>query len=142
MSIIDLTGSVIVLTRDDASVHAVAGKRVGSDDDAVSWVDPKVVVREVSTTLSPGGPGNGRIAKQRGLYLFRCYGQTRIQAQELARRVASAWNQSGIRLGSSGLWLRQAWVDVIQGPINDTRRTTKPYSDVTVDVLAETRPMA
>lgn len=140
--ITDLTGSVIVLTRDDPDIAAIVAERVGSDDDGKNWVDPKVVVREVSTTLSPGGPGNGRIGKQRGLYLFRCYGSTRIQAQQLARRVASTWNQSGIRLGSGGLWVRQAWVDLINGPLNDTGRTPKPYSDVTVEILAETRPMA
>lgn len=139
---IDLTGSVIVLTRDDPTIASVVAQRVGGDDEGRNWTDPKVIVREVSTTLSPGGPGNGRIEKQRGLYLFRCYGQTRIQAQELARRVAAAWNQSGIRQGSSGLWLRQAWVDLINGPLNDTGRTTKPYSDVTVEILAEQRPMA
>lgn len=139
---IDLTGSIIVLTRDDPAIGAVVAERVGNDDDAVNWVPPMVVIRHESTTRQPGGRGNARGQKQLGRYEALCYGATRVQAEQLARLVTASWHESGIREGTNGARIRQAWVDVILGATNDVGRLKKPCAIVLIDVLAEALPMA
>jgi hypothetical protein len=140
--VIDLTGSVIVLTRGDMAVSAIVSDRVGNDDQAVNWVVPMIVIRHQSTSRMPGGQGNARISKQIGRYEARCYGKTRVEAERLARIVADSWHEAGIRDGTNGAIIRQSWVDVIIGAINDTDRLTKPYTTVLIDVLAEAQPVS
>lgn len=140
---IDLGGTIVVLTRDDPAIAAVVRDRVGTDDATANAVVPMIVIRHEETTRSPGGrQANARIEKQRGTYSALCYGTTRVQAEQLARLVAESWHERGIRDGTNGVRIRQSWADTIVGAENARAGLKKPFATVYIDVLAEAQPMA
>jgi len=63
---IDVTGSVITLTRLTPGINAIVSDRVGNDDKGANFAVPFVLVREQTTTraVGAGRQANGRISKQ------------------------------------------------------------------------------
>lgn len=134
---IDLTGSVLVRTRDDAAIVAVCGARVGTEDRGKAWRPPMVILVDEGVTRSPdaGRAANARIGLQVHSFAFRCYGHDRAQAGHLARLVSDLWHECGIVEGTNGALIRNAWADLIANPIEDPG-LKRPYATVYCDVLA------
>lgn len=140
---IDVTGSVITLTRLTPAINAIVSDRVGDDDKGANFAVPFVLVREQTTTraVGAGRQANGRISKQSARYALLCYGANRRQAKELALLVSERWHEAGIQSGTNGVLIRQSWADTILGATNAPGELRKPFATVYVDVLAEAEPM-
>ena len=135
---IDLTGSVLVRTRDHAPIAAICGTRVGTEDRGKAWQAPMVIQVDEGSTRSPGSgrAANARIGLQVHTFAFRCYGQDREQAGQLARLVSDLWHECGNveGTGEPPVLIRNAWADLIAKPIEDPG-LKRPYATVYVDVL-------
>jgi hypothetical protein len=136
--VIDLTGSVLVRTRDHAPIAALCASRVGTEDRGKAWRPPMVICVDEGTSRSPGAgrAANARIGLQVHTFAFRCYGQDRAQAAQLARLVSDLWHECGTVEGTGDppVLIRQAWADLIAKPIDDPG-LKRPYATCYVDVL-------
>jgi hypothetical protein len=139
---VDVTGSVITLTRESPEVSAIVSDRVGNDDEARNFVAPFVLIRHQTTSRSPGDGrrATGRISKQVGRYAALCYGRNRVEAEHLTRVVSELWHEAGIQTGTNGALIRQSWADILLGATNAPGELRKPYATVYIDVLAEAAP--
>ena len=138
---IDLTGSVLVITRDHAPITAICAERVGTEDRGKAWQAPMVIAVDEGTTRSigQGRAANARIGLQVHRFAFRCYGHDREQAGQLARLVSDLWHECGNVEGTGGVLIRNAWADLIAKPIEDPG-LKRPYATVYVDVLSGAEP--
>jgi hypothetical protein len=135
-------GAVITRTRDDAILSAVCGSRIGSSERGKSWAPPMVVIDEQTliTDVGAGRSANARLWMQQALEVFRCYGNTDEQAEQLARRVIALWHECGILEGSGGVRIRNAWLAVKTGATIEPK-LRRPVVAVRVNVLAAGAPI-
>jgi hypothetical protein len=140
-----LAGSVIVRTRDHPPIASIAGERVGSGERGKAWAAPMVLIDEHATTFDVGAGqvANARLWLQEALFVFRCYGSTNPQADQLAFAVIALWHECGRDgpvLGTNGAYIRNAWLSVKNGPV-DEPRAKRPLATVRMRVFGGTLPI-
>jgi hypothetical protein len=146
--VIDLTGSVVVVTREDPGILAIVGVdtgtvKVGTRERGKAWDAPFVIVDLQDTTRSPGSgrAANARLSKQTSHYSVLCYGVSSEQAIQLAYAFTDVWHERGITDGTNGAVIRQAWADTVIGPVID-QALKRPYTVVLLDVHGEAAPLS
>jgi hypothetical protein len=133
--VIDLTGSVLVRTRDHPPIQSICASRVGTEDRGKAWRAPMVICVDEGVSRSPGAgrAANTRIGLQLHTFAFRCYGQDRAQAAQLAHLVSDLWHECGTVEGTGDP------PDLIAKPIEDAG-LKRPYATCYVDVLGGAEP--
>lgn len=93
-----LTGKVLIEVRDDPVVSAITS-RVRVLEPAPGDVPPMVIIVKAGSSRTPFGQGSGHLGLLEDVYYARCYGTTRIQAEQLAGAVSDAMHDKGPRPG-------------------------------------------
>lgn len=132
MTIVDLTGMVIVEIRDFPAVTAIVGQKTRPE-----WADgegpPGVIIDGLAIDYAPGG-GTRRLGLQAPMFVAKCYGATRPQASQVANAVVEAINLRGPRKDATG---RLIWMSLVDSGGNpDIDPDTKwLHVDVVFSVL-------
>lgn len=144
VTVAGVLGPVIVRTRDHAPIAAIT-PRVGSSDSGRAWAPPMILVDETSTRSDVGsGQGNARLWMQESVILFRCYGVTGPQADQLGRLVWALWHEAhaaGPLELTGGLRVRGSWLAQYAGAVDDPK-LKRPMVTVRVRILAAGAPIA
>ena len=102
------------------TIAAICAGRVGTEDRGKAWRPPMVICVDEGATRSPGAgrAANARIGLQVHTFAFRCYGQDRAQAAQLARLVSDLWHECGVFEGTGDppVLVRNAWADLSRSP--------------------------
>ena len=121
---IDLTGSVLVRTRDHAPIAALCAERVGTEDRGKAWRPPMVICVDEGASRSARVPAVPRTPAS-GCRSTRspsaATAQDRAQAAQLARLVSDLWHECGVIEGTGDppVLIRNAWADLVAKPIED-----------------------
>lgn len=151
----DVLPKLLIEIREDSSVQAIVGTRVGSPEpappiyhpvtkaliepgwarDKGSWVAFVVLVQLAAPRVGP------RIPAQRAVVVARCYGRTPQEAAALRWAVSEAIHNLHARTHANGLGIYQsieeAGGDQQQDPAND-----QPFQTLTITALATTQAVA
>lgn len=144
---IDPTGRVVVLIRDDAAVAAIT-PRVRGGEKAPADAPPFVVVRRSPTAPWIGDPTTEGAGVMTVRYTALCYASKTTQGERdafvLAGAVADAINDrgpAGFQAGSGRGLTYGIQLDSIGGALRDPD-TGEPYVPVLFSVLAATQVVA
>lgn len=132
---IDNTGQVIAMLRDDGAVAAIVGNRVRGDEPGAGWSPPFVTVAWLHTNRFPFGAGSGRLRLQRVFHSVKCYGTTPEQAIQLYGAVSDAIHFPNPQVDSRERVLLQSR-DEPGGDISTDPDTKWPFVDATVVSIA------
>lgn len=132
---IDPTGTVIGLLRDDLAVTAIVGVRVRGGEPAEKDVPPMVIVSRVAASRDPGGGDNRRLGLQEVFLQVKCYGTTRAQAAQLYGACSDVLHLHAPLIDLAGRTLFTIMDDVGSSSGVDPG-TWWPWEDTTMRVIA------
>lgn len=107
--IVDLTGVAITELLAATAVTSIVGQKVRSEF-ANNEGPPAVIVRQLPISYSPMGQTR-RARLQEPMFEAKTYGNTRIQAAQLANAVVEAFELRGPRRDASGRLVHISLVD-------------------------------
>lgn len=138
----DPMGKAITEMRDDTAIAAIVQAKVGGEP-RKAWKPPYILIAEQGFSLTPFGPGSGRLGLQLVLYSIKCIGPNSETGKQTVRQLVGAvcdvFHNKGGRKGSTVIF--RSDVQSGGGELTDPG-TGNPYQIALVAIIAAAQAVA